>query len=201
MGMEQTYAFLFIIFSVLVGHGNCKQKNILFLVADDMRPNIAAYEDANSEIFGQPPMHTPNLDALASRSLLFERAYDAQALCSPSRTSTLTTRRPDTTKILKIGDYWRTYGGNFTTLPQFFLENGYITFGAGKIFHGGPSSNGHDVEFSWSKAGNGLPGGFKDRWPNPYPETGDVSWRGYNKTYLEQVPLQDTWNANYLITR
>ena len=146
-------------------------------------------------------MHTPNLDALAAKSMVFERAYDAQALCSHSRTSTLTTRRPDTTKILKIGDYWRTYGGNFTTLPQFFLENGYIAFGAGKIFHGGPSSNGHDVEFSWSKAGNGLPGGFKDRWPNPYPETGDVSWRGYNKTYLEQVPLQDTWNANYLITR
>ena len=42
--MEQIHVFLFIIFCVLVGHGNCKQKNILFLVADDMRPNIAAYE-------------------------------------------------------------------------------------------------------------------------------------------------------------
>ena len=63
-------------------------------------------------------MHTPNLDALASRSLLFEKAYDAQALCSPSRTSTLTSRRPDTTRITQLARYWRDYGGNFTTLPQ-----------------------------------------------------------------------------------
>ena len=48
-----------------------------------MRPNLGAYEEANSEIFGQPPMYTPNLDALASKSLVFEKAYDAQALCSP----------------------------------------------------------------------------------------------------------------------
>ena len=76
--------FLLLIFLVLqIYHGNCRQKNILFLVADDMRPNLGAYEEANSEIFGQPPMYTPNLDALASKSLVFEKAYDAQALCSP----------------------------------------------------------------------------------------------------------------------
>ena len=42
------------------------QPNILFLVADDMRPNIGAYQDINSPIYSSPPMHTPNLDALAS---------------------------------------------------------------------------------------------------------------------------------------
>ena len=67
-----------------------------------MRPNLGAYEEANSEIFGQPPMYTPNLDALASKSLVFEKAYDAQALCSPSRTSTMTSRRPDTTRITRL---------------------------------------------------------------------------------------------------
>ena len=95
--------FLLLFFLVLqIYHGNCKQKNILFLVADDMRPNLGAYEEANSEIFGQPPMYTPNLDALASKSLVFEKAYDAQALCSPSRTSTMTSRRPDTTRITRL---------------------------------------------------------------------------------------------------
>ena len=75
--------FFLLILVLQISHGNCRQKNILFLVADDMRPNLGAYEEANSEIFGQPPMYTPNLDALASKSLVFEKAYDAQALCSP----------------------------------------------------------------------------------------------------------------------
>ena len=39
---------------------------------------------------------------LASKSLVFEKAYDAQALCSPSRTSTMTSRRPDTTRITRL---------------------------------------------------------------------------------------------------
>jgi hypothetical protein len=46
-----------------------------------------------------PPMFTPNLDALAAKSLLLKRAYVQQALCSPSRTSVLTGRRPDTTHV------------------------------------------------------------------------------------------------------
>ena len=54
----------------------CGQKNILFLAADDLRPNLASYQDSNSEIFKQPPMHTPNIDALAAKSMVFERAYD-----------------------------------------------------------------------------------------------------------------------------
>ena len=96
------YLCLLIILILNIPYGNCRQKNILFLVADDMRPNLGAYEEANSEIFGQPPMYTPNLDGLASKSLVFEKAYDAQALCSPSRTSTMTSRRPDTTRITRL---------------------------------------------------------------------------------------------------
>ena len=125
-------------------------KNILFLVADDMRPNLGVYEESNKGIFNHPRMHTPNLDRLASKSLLFERAYAVQALCSPSRTSTMTSRRPDTTNVHQIGFYWRDYGGNFTTIPQYFKENGYTTIGSGKIFHKGPSSNDHDCKYSWS---------------------------------------------------
>ena len=48
------------------------------------------------------------------------------------------------------GYYWRTYGGNFTTIPQFFKESGYMTIGTGKIFHSGRSSNNHDCKYSWS---------------------------------------------------
>ena len=39
--------------------------------------------------------------------------------------------------------------GNFTSLPQYFTENGYETYSIGKVFH----PNGHnpdDIPFSWN---------------------------------------------------
>ena len=60
------------------------RKNILFLVGDDMRPNLGVYDGTNSDFYKAPPMHTPNLDALAGDSLLFDRAYANIALCSPT---------------------------------------------------------------------------------------------------------------------
>jgi iduronate 2-sulfatase len=41
--------------------------------------------------------------------------------------------------------------GNFTTLPQYFKQNGYETISVGKIFHPGISSNfTDDYPLSWS---------------------------------------------------
>ena len=96
--------------------------NVLFLISDDMRPELGCYDgnDATSPV--HPKMHTPNLDKLASKSLLLKRAYIQQALCSPSRTSFLTGRRPDTTHIYTMGPYFRNVGGDFTTLPQYFKQ-------------------------------------------------------------------------------
>ncbi len=64
--------------------------NVLFLISDDLRPELGCYdgEDAPSQV--HPKMHTPYLDNLAKKSLLLRRAYVQQALCSPSRTSFLT---------------------------------------------------------------------------------------------------------------
>lgn len=111
------------------------KKNVLFLVSDDMRPEISAFYGPDFPSPVHPKMHTPHLDALARRSLLLKRAYVQVALCSPSRTALLTGRRPDTSHIYTIGPYFRNTGGNFTTLPEYFKENGYLTIGMGKIFH------------------------------------------------------------------
>ena len=106
-------------------------------MADDMRADVGCYYQGEDQPPAtHPPMYTPNLDALASRSLLFKRAYVQLSLCNPSRTSMLTSRRPDTTKCHKnTCELWRTAAGNFTSLPQYFKENGYMTLGVGKIFH------------------------------------------------------------------
>lgn len=118
--------------------------NILLIVVDDLRPSLGCY--------GDPVALTPNIDALAQQGVLFTKAFAQQALCGPSRTSFLTSRRPDTTRLYDVHSYWRNHAGNFTTLPQYFKEHGYHTVSAGKIFHPGIVSNKSDDQpYSWSE--------------------------------------------------
>ncbi|KAH3705274.1 iduronate 2-sulfatase-like [Dreissena polymorpha] len=156
-------------------------KNVLFFAADDMRPELTCYEGPDFPSPVHPPMHTPNLDALAAQSLLLKRAYVEQALCSPSRTALLTGRRPDTTHVYDLVNYFRKVGGNFTTIPEFFKINGYVSAGMGKIFHPGVAS-GHDDPISWS-----LPYYHA----TIYWETNDNSWRAIPDEDLQAKPLVD----------
>ena len=66
------------------------RKNVLFLAVDDMRPELGCFLEGDFPSPVHPKMHSPNLDKLASKSLLLKRAYVQQAVCSPSRTSLLT---------------------------------------------------------------------------------------------------------------
>lgn len=100
-------------------------------------------------------MHTPNMDRIAKQSMVFERAYVMVALCMPSRTSLLTSRRPDTSRswTIETDQYWRLSApeGNFTTMPERFKAEGYLTMGMGKIFHETmPSWDAQDYRQSWS---------------------------------------------------
>ncbi|XP_017529406.1 iduronate 2-sulfatase isoform X2 [Manis javanica] len=117
--------------------------NVLLIIVDDLRPSLGCY--------GDTLIRTPNIDQLASHSLLFQNAFAQQAVCAPSRVSFLTGRRPDTTRLYDFNSYWRVHAGNFSTLPQYFKENGYVTMSVGKVFHPGVSSNhSDDSPYSWS---------------------------------------------------
>lgn len=122
----------------------CARRDVVMIAVDDLRPELQSY--------GCNYMKTPNLDALAADSLVFDHMYTGLALCAPSRTIFLTSRRPDTSRVYTISpaEYWRRSGGNFTSLPQYFKEAGYLTIGTGKIFHPGGPSNDSDSEYSWS---------------------------------------------------
>ncbi|XP_019111475.2 iduronate 2-sulfatase [Larimichthys crocea] len=120
-----------------------ERKNVLFIVADDLRTSLGCYGDSVAK--------SPNLDQLASKSQVFFNAYAQQAVCAPSRTSMLTSRRPDTTRLYDFKSYWRVHSGNYTTMPQHFKSAGYFTMSVGKVFHPGIASN-HtdDYPYSWS---------------------------------------------------
>lgn len=58
------------------------QKNVLFLLLDD-----AGFQ---TPVYGNTHVKTPNIDALAQRSLVFTRAFTSVSSCSPSRSAVLT---------------------------------------------------------------------------------------------------------------
>jgi iduronate 2-sulfatase len=107
--------------------GATARPNVLFIAADDLRMNLGCY--------GDPVAKTPNLDRLARRGVMFERAYCQQALCNPSRASVLTGLRPDTLRIWNLPTHFRETTPNVVTLPQYFMRHGYFTQNVGKIFH------------------------------------------------------------------
>ncbi|MCF3649785.1 sulfatase [Synoicihabitans lomoniglobus] len=115
---------------LFAGLTRAARPNVLFLVVDDLRPAIGAYGDARAV--------TPNLDRLAARGLLFERAYCQQALCAPSRASVITGRRPAAFPRISGGEggaHYREELPDVVTLPQLFKQHGYHTESIGKVNH------------------------------------------------------------------
>ena len=115
------------------------QYNVLFIIVDDLRPMLGCY--------GHPEIHTPNIDRLAQRGTLFNRAYCQYPLCHPSRTSILTGLRPATTRVFSNSTGFRRNLPNAVTLPQHFKTSGYHTQSVGKIAH---NLEGQDDAYSWS---------------------------------------------------
>ncbi|XP_046381443.2 iduronate 2-sulfatase-like [Haliotis rufescens] len=175
-------------------HVHCKRKNVLFLVADDMRPDLDVYQGRDSPSPVREKVHAPNLNSLAGKSLLLRRAYVQQSVCSPSRTSLLTGRRPDTTHVYDLHTYWRKAAGNFTTLPEYFKRHGYNTLGFGKIFHPGGASGDNDP-LSWSEPC------YETRPKvNSFADDGN-SWRAVPTSLLNSNSLQDTVTTDMAIQK
>ena len=98
-------------------------------------------------------------------------------------------RRPDTTHVTDLIHYWRNVGGNFTTIPQYFKENGYTTAGMGKIFHPGAPSGDNDP-ISWTEPY------FHDK---NYYEDIHETWTAFKDHELIEKPLQDMQIADHAV--
>ncbi len=114
--------------------------NILFIAIDDLKPTLGCYGDTR--------IHSPHIDELAERGMVFLNNHCQQAVCGPSRASLLTGRYPD--EISVWGFYSiRERNPDIITLPQHFRNNGYTTVNISKIFDYRTVDKGMDT-ISWS---------------------------------------------------
>jgi len=114
--------------------------NVLLICVDDLKPLLGCY--------GAPLAQSPNIDRLAARGVLFERAYCNQAVCSPSRNSLMTGLRPQTIGIYDLATNFRRGVPNAVTVAQYFRQHGYRSEAMGKIFHVGHGNT--EDEASWT---------------------------------------------------
>ena len=103
--------------------------NVLFIAIDDLNDWIGA-------LGGHPQAHTPHLDRLAQRGVLFTHAYCAAPSCNPSRAALMTGILPSTSGVYFNAQPWRAAMPKAVTLPQHFTAHGYWSAGSGKIYHG-----------------------------------------------------------------
>ena len=120
------------LFSRLLAFGFCfaalsaaetKRPNVLFIAVDDLRPELNAS--------GSNVIKTPNLDRIAAKGTTFDRAYCQQAVCSPSRSSLMTGRRPDATRVWDLETHFRTALPEAVTVAQYFKDHGYHSMSMG----------------------------------------------------------------------
>lgn len=124
--------FLLSVSIVSCSHKKAENKiekpNILFISIDDLNDWI-------EPMGGHPQALTPNLSAFSKEAVVFQNAYCASPSCNPSRTAMLTGKYPHETGLYNNPQIWRHVLPNELTLMEYFKQAGYLTGGAGKIFH------------------------------------------------------------------
>ena len=146
---------------VLQSFAKTPKMNVLFIMADDMRPELGCY--------GVEAVKTPNIDRLASSGVLFQNAYCNVPVSGASRASLLTGVYPHfPNRFVHYSAYATKDCPDAIPISQWFKDNGYYTVSDGKVFH-----HLSDHKDSWSEA--------------PYrnhPDGYDVYWAEYNKWEL-----------------
>jgi iduronate 2-sulfatase len=133
-----TFSVLAIALIVGFKHSEEPKLNVLFIIADDLRPELGT--------FGATHIKSPNIDKLASGSAVFERAYCNIPVCGASRASLLSGIRPGRFRFYEFNDFLNNHYPGAKSMPRIFKENGYTTISNGKIFH-----NSNDEKDAWDE--------------------------------------------------
>lgn len=139
------------------GKSSQRPPNLLFVLTDDQAQwAVGAY--------GNPDIHTPNMDRLAKEGMRFTRAMTCP-VCSPSRGMILTGRYPHQIGLDDyIGDEKDGLTPGVPTLAEVFKGAGYVTALFGK-WHLGIRPEHHPNRRGFEQFLGGRGGGFANRDP------------------------------------
>lgn len=121
-----------------------QQPNIIFIMCDDM-----GYGDLGC--YGQPYIHTPNIDRMAAEGMRFTQAYAGSPVSAPSRSTFMTGQHTGHCEVRGNKEYWKNapwadyyghqeptivgqhpYDPEHVVLPEIMKDNGYTTGMFGK---------------------------------------------------------------------
>lgn len=156
--MKHLLCLLLIVLPVLPAFSEPQARarpNVLFIIADDLSAEALG-------CYGNEQVKTPNIDRLAARGFVMDRAYCQYPVCGPARAALLSGLYPQQNKVTGNSDrdILSESLGDRPTLPQYFKQNGYSSIRLGKLYHmrvpGDITAgvDGPDHPASWSKKFN-----------------------------------------------
>jgi len=104
-----------------------KPANVLFIMIDDLRPELGAY--------GSTAVKSPNIDSLASEAVLFANAYVNVPVCGASRASMMSGIRPTEKRFVGYQARIDEDAQDAETLFGHLKNQGYYSESIGKILH------------------------------------------------------------------
>ena len=141
--------------------------NILWIVFEDISPNIGAYGDAYAE--------TPNLDQLARESVRFTRAFSHSGVCAPARSTLITGMYPPAigTHHMRSSGVPPDYVRGFT---EYLREAGYYV------------SNHSKTDYNWKPPDS--------TWDVISPDWREQGWRHREgKPFFTVINITDTHSS------
>ena len=178
------------------------RRNVLFIISDDLNNLLGCY--------GDPQVRTPNIDRLATRGVLFNKAYCSFPLCGPSRNSLLTGLYPNSTGIHANSQVFRQTIPTQLSMPQAFRQQGYFAARIGKLYHYNvPNSigtNGHDDPGSWEMELNPAGVDRLEEHPHIFSLTpnqfgGTLSWYASPKSDNHHTDAMMAKDADWVLER
>lgn len=90
------FVLLILLFSITLSKGDNfdKRKNVLVMIGDDV--------GFQTQVYNNTVCKTPNLNALAKRSVTFRNGFTSVSSCSPSRSAILTGKKVRSANDIKV---------------------------------------------------------------------------------------------------
>jgi arylsulfatase A-like enzyme len=126
--------------------------NVLFIITDQQ------FAEAMSCRMGRQYLHTPAMDGLAARGVLFSRAYSSNPLCMPYRNSVFTGRYPHETGVTRNDKPEPPMDPKvLVCMGRYFRDAGYETPYAGKwhLAYGEKDTQAHGFEILKGRSSGG----------------------------------------------